>query len=45
MFFEMDPKMDLYPGLDLGLKTLGAHLGLDISFQMVLDYLQRLECL
>jgi hypothetical protein len=30
--FEMDPKMDLYPGLDLGLKNLGAHLGFRYFF-------------
>lgn len=30
--FELGPKMDLYPGLDLGLKNLGAHLGFRYFF-------------
>jgi hypothetical protein len=30
--FEIGPKMDLYPGLDLGLKNLGAHLGFRYFF-------------
>ncbi len=25
--FQLDEKMDIYPGLDLGLKNFGAHLG------------------
>ncbi|MBB1192847.1 hypothetical protein DNC80_04095 [Flavobacterium sp. SOK18b] len=30
--FELDPKMDIYPGLDLGLRNFGAHLGFRYFF-------------
>ena len=30
--FELDPKMDVYPGLDLGLRNFGAHLGFRYFF-------------
>lgn len=30
--FKLDPKMDLYPGLDLGLRNFGAHLGFRYFF-------------
>ena len=30
--FELDPKMDIYPGLDLGLRNFGAHLGFRYLF-------------
>lgn len=30
--FKMGPKMDLYPGLDLGLKNFGGHLGFRYFF-------------
>lgn len=30
--FQLDPKMDLYPGLDLGLRNFGAHLGFRYFF-------------
>ncbi|MBC5839435.1 DUF6646 family protein [Flavobacterium muglaense] len=29
---QLDPKMDVYPGLDLGLKNFGAHLGFRYFF-------------
>ena len=29
---QLDPKMDIYPGLDLGLKNFGAHLGFRYFF-------------
>lgn len=29
---QLDPKMDVYPGLDLGLKNLGAHVGFRYFF-------------
>ncbi|SHF97922.1 hypothetical protein SAMN05444396_103226 [Flavobacterium segetis] len=30
--FQLDPKMDIYPGLDLGLRNFGAHLGFRYFF-------------
>lgn len=30
--FKLDSKMDIYPGLDLGLKNFGAHLGFRYFF-------------
>jgi hypothetical protein len=30
--FQFDPKMDVYPGLDLGLRNFGAHLGFRYFF-------------
>ena len=30
--FKLAPKMDIYPGLDLGLRNFGAHLGLRYFF-------------
>lgn len=30
--FKLDPKMDIYPGLDLGLRNFGAHLGFRYFF-------------
>jgi hypothetical protein len=30
--FELDEKMDIYPGLDLGIKNFGAHLGFRYFF-------------
>ncbi|WP_264566152.1 DUF6646 family protein [Flavobacterium sp. N3904] len=30
--FKLDPKMDIYPGLDLSLKNFGAHLGMRYFF-------------
>ncbi len=30
--FKLDEKMDIYPGLDLGLKNFGAHLGFRYFF-------------
>ena len=30
--FKLDPSMDIYPGLDLGLKNFGAHLGFRYFF-------------
>ena len=30
--FELNPKMDIYPGLNLGLKNFGAHLGFRYFF-------------
>jgi hypothetical protein len=30
--FNMGPKMDLYPGIDLGLKNFGSHLGFRYFF-------------
>ena len=30
--FQLDKKMDLYPGLDLGLRNFGAHLGMRYFF-------------
>jgi hypothetical protein len=30
--FELDPKMGLYPGLDVGLRNFGAHLGFRYFF-------------
>lgn len=29
---QLDPKMDVYPGLDLGLKNFGAHIGFRYFF-------------
>jgi hypothetical protein len=29
---KLDPKMDVYPGLDLGLRNFGAHLGFRYFF-------------
>jgi hypothetical protein len=29
---KLDPKMDIYPGLDLGLRNFGAHLGFRYFF-------------
>lgn len=30
--FQLNPKMDIYPGLDLSLKNFGAHLGMRYFF-------------
>ena len=30
--FKLDPKMDIYPGLNLGLRNFGAHLGFRYFF-------------
>ncbi len=30
--FKLDPKMDIYPGLDLGLRNFGAHVGFRYFF-------------
>jgi len=30
--FKLDPKMDIYPGLDLGLRNFGAHAGFRYFF-------------
>jgi len=30
--FQLDPKMDIYPGLDLGLRNFGAHVGFRYFF-------------
>lgn len=30
--FKLDPKMDVYPGLDLGLRNFGTHLGFRYFF-------------
>ena len=30
--FKFDPKMDVYPGLNLGLRNFGAHLGFRYFF-------------
>jgi hypothetical protein len=34
----MEPNMDIYPGLDLGLHNFGAHLGFRYFLPKVLDY-------
>jgi hypothetical protein len=30
--FKLDPKMDIYPGLNLGLRNFGGHLGMRYFF-------------
>jgi hypothetical protein len=37
---KMEPNMDVYPGLNLGLHNFGAHLGFRYFLPMVLDYLE-----
>ena len=43
--FQLDPKMDIYPGLNLGLRNFGAHLGFRYYFPMVLVFSPKLESL
>jgi hypothetical protein len=37
---KLEPNMDVYPGLNLGLHNFGAHLGFRYFLPMVLDYLR-----